>query len=90
MTETEKKRLKVQLVKLLRPETVDEAHTILTNCDSKWLISFKQEMKKMSGNTACCVIDFGKIQLVRDGKMKKGGHFGNGGYGLSKEDIAKL
>ena len=90
MTETEKKHLRKQLVKLLRPEAVDEAYAVLTNCDNKWLISFKEEMKKKSGNTACCAIDFGKMQLVRDGKMKKGGHFGSGWDELNKEDIPKL
>lgn len=91
MTDAEKKRLKKQLVGLLTPEAVDEAYEILTNCSERWLNSFKEEMKKKSGNTACCAIDFAKMQLVRDGKMENTGHFGNGWDDiLTEEDYKNL
>ena len=73
MTDKEKTQLRKQLVKLLRADAVDEAFEILTQCNEKWLKSFRKEMKKeggKGGNTACIAIEFAKFQLVRDGKMK--------------------
>jgi hypothetical protein len=67
LTDNKKKVLKSQLEKILLPEAVDEAYTILTSCDEKWYNSFKEEYRKKSFNTACCAIDFAKDYLVKDG-----------------------
>lgn len=92
MTDKEKTQLKKQLIKLLRADAVDEAFEILTQCNEKWLDSFREEIKKKSGNTACLAIDFAKMQLVRDGKMKIGGQFSGdtSDYDMTPEDIARL
>ena len=78
MTQREKTYLRKKLVKLLIPESVDEAYDILTTCDEKWLNSFNEEYKKKSYNTACCAIDLAKDYLVKDGKRqaKDTDHFG--------------
>ena len=91
MTDKEKTQLRKQLIKLLRADAVDEAFEILTQCSDKWLKSFREEIKKKSGNTACVAIEFAKMQLVRDGKMKMSHFSGNpDDYSLTPEDIAKL
>ena len=92
MTDKEKSQLRKQLIKLLNKDAVDEAFEILTNCSEKWLNSFREELKKKSENNACVAIDFAKMQLVRDGKMKIDGHFGGDpeDYCLTPDDIAKL
>jgi hypothetical protein len=57
------------LVDLLSPEYVEEGLDILSKCDDKWYNSFYEEINKKSYNTACMAIDFGKNDLVKDGKM---------------------
>ena len=78
MTEAKKEKLRKKLDKLLIADAVSEAMYILENCDEKWFVSFNEEYRKKSWNTACCAIDLAKDVLVRAGKMvqKEEDHFG--------------
>lgn len=79
MTQKQEEILKRQLTRLLIPEAVDEAFEALTKGDPKWLKSFKEELIKKSGNTACCAIDFAKYYAVKSGVLtqKPEDHFGD-------------
>jgi hypothetical protein len=64
--------LKEDLKELLKPDAVEEAFFILSNCDKKWLDSFYHELNvKKNGNTACMAIDFAKNQLVKSGLIEQ-------------------
>jgi len=84
MTPKQEEILKRQLKRLLISEAVDEAFEALTKGDPKWLTSFKEELAKKSGNTACLSIDFAKYYAVKAGTLtqKPDDHFGNCGWFL--------